>query len=227
MTKLILSRIAVYKSIFFWECSWTEKDGWAAYNRRQRRPMVPAATTTASGVTIGIGYDCGHMTAAKIRADWGSVLSKPMVDALVSVAGLKGVPAANALPPVRAIVDVPIEAALQVFFNTSIYDSCRMALKIYPDLPKLHPVEIAVIVSLVYNRGNDINPNKDRRREMRQLIQAIKEDDDKKMADLILAMCRLWPNVEGLRRRRRAEAELIMLPDTPIPNSDKLEIIIP
>lgn len=226
MPKLTLSKDAINKSIMFWECSWTEKNGWSVYNRRQRRPMVPAATTTPSGITIGIGYDCGHMSPQNIRATWGSVLPKNMVDALVSVAGLKGQAALNALPTVRAIVDVPIEAALQVFYNTSIYEFAALALKVYPDLPKLHPVEQTVIVSLVYNRGNDVSANKDRRREMRQLIQAIKEDDDKKMADLILAMCRLWPDVRGLRERRKAEAALIMLPDTPIPDSDKLVVDI-
>lgn len=209
-----------------WECSWTPKDGFAVYNRRQRRPMVPLPDTTESGVTIGIGYDCGQYSAQKIRADWGGVLPKPMVDALVKTAGKKKQDAVAMLPSVK-FVDVPVEAALQVFYNTSIYEFGGLTLKIYPDLPKLHPVEQSVMVSLVYNRGNDINAKKDRRKEMRELVDAIKRDNDKEMADLILAMCRLWPNIKGLKNRRKSEAELILLPDTPIPDSDKLIIDLP
>lgn len=226
MTRLILSKDAINKSIMAWECSWTPKDGFAVYNRRQRRPMVPLPDTTESGVTIGIGYDCGQYSAQKIRADWGGVLPKPMVDALVKTAGKKKQDAVAMLPSVK-FVDVPVEAALQVFYNTSIYEFGGLTLKIYPDLPKLHPVEQSVMVSLVYNRGNDINAKKDRRKEMRELVDAIKRDNDKEMADLILAMCRLWPNIKGLKNRRKSEAELILLPDTPIPDSDKLIIDLP
>jgi hypothetical protein len=226
MTRLTLSKDAINKSIMAWECSWTPKDGFAVYNRRQRRPMVPLPDTTESGVTIGIGYDCGQYSAQKIRADWGGVLPLPMVDALVKTAGKKKQDAVAMLPSVK-FVDVPVEAALQVFYNTSIYEFGRLTLKIYPDLPKLHPVEQAVFVSLVYNRGNDISIKKESRKEMRQLVDAIKADDDKKMADLILAMCRLWPNIKGLKNRRKSEAELILLPDTPIPDSDKLIVDLP
>lgn len=210
----------------FWECSWTPKDGFASYNRRQRRPTVPLPETTQSGVTIGIGYDCGQYSAQKIRADWGGVLPKPMVDALVKTAGKKKQDAVAMLPSVK-FVDVPIEAALQVFYNTSVYEFGRLTLKIYPDLPKLHPVEQTVMVGLVYNRGNDISSKKESRKEMRELVDAIKADDDKRMADLLVAMCRLWPQTRGLRNRRKAEAELILLPDTPIPDSDKLIVDLP
>lgn len=226
MTRLILSKDAINKSIMFWECSWTPKDGFAAYNRRQRRPTVPLPETTQSGVTIGIGYDCGQYSAQKIRADWGGVLPKPMVDALVKTAGKKKQDAVAMLPSVK-FVDVPIEAALQVFYNTSVYEFGRLTLKIYPDLPKLHPVEQTVMVGLVYNRGNDISSKKESRKEMRELVDAIKADDDKRMADLLVAMCRLWPQTRGLRNRRKAEAELILLPDTPIPDSDKLIVDLP
>lgn len=221
MTRLVISKDALNKSIMAWECSWTPKDGFAVYNRRQRRPMVPLPDTTESGVTIGIGYDCGQYSAQKIQADWGGVLPKPMVDALVLTAGKKKQDAVAMLPSVK-FVDVPIEAALQVFYNVSVYEFAKLTLKIYPDLPKLHPVEVAVMISLVYNRGNDISSLKSSRKEMRELVGAIKRDNDKEMADLLIAMCRLWPGVKGLRNRRMSEAELVLLPDTPIPDSDKL-----
>ena len=65
----------------------------------------------------------------------------------------------------------------------------------------------------------------DRRREMKQLIKAIKNDDDKIMADLIRFMCRLRPNTIGLRKRIEAEAALIELADSPVPPADILKIM--
>lgn len=120
------------------------------------------------------------------------------------------------------MVDVPVEAALQVFYNTTIFEFAKRALRIYPNLPNLHPVEQSVIVGLVYNRGDALAG--DRRREMRELITAIKNDDDQSMADLIRSMCRLWPNTAGLRRRRMLEAQLIEMADLPVPDSDILRL---
>jgi len=221
--ELRLSKDAINKAIMLFEVSWTPQAGFAFYNKRLRKPIVPDSDNTDSGVTIGIGYDCGHVSANKIKLDWQSVIPLHMVIALVSVAGLTKRTAVNSLPLVSA-VDVPIEAALQVFFNTTIHDFSKEALRIYPDLFKLHPVEQSAIVGLVYNRGGDLKG--DRRKEMRDLIVAIKNDSDKEMADLIRSMMRLWPNTLGLRRRREAEAALIELADTPLDENDILKVIV-
>ena len=221
--ELRLSKDAINKAIMLFEVSWTLQAGFAFYNKRLRKPIVPDPDNTDSGVTIGIGYDCGHVSANKIKLDWQSVIPLHMVTALVSVAGLTKRAAVNSLPLV-SVVDVPIEAALQVFFNTTIHDSSKESLRIYPDLFKLHPVEQSAIVGLVYNRGSDLRG--DRRKEMRDLIVAIKNDSDKEMADLIRSMMRLWPNTLGLRRRREAEAALIELADTPLDENDILKVIV-
>jgi hypothetical protein len=221
--ELKLSKDAINKAIMAFEVSWSPQSGFAIYNRKFRKPIVPDPDNSDSGVTIGIGYDCGHVSANKIKMDWQSVLPLHMVTALTSVAGLKKRTALNNLPLVSE-VDVPIEAALQVFFNTTIHDFSKEALRIYPDLFKLHPVEQSAIVGLVYNRGASLIG--DRRKEMRDLIAAIKNDNDKEMADLIRAMTRLWPNILGLRRRREAEAALVELADSLVPDSDILTVIV-
>jgi hypothetical protein len=221
--ELTLSKDAINKAIMAFEVSWSPQSGFAVYNRKFRKPVVPDPDNSDSGVTIGIGYDCGHVSANKIKMDWQSVLPLHMVTALTSVAGLKKRTAFNNLSLVSG-VDVPIEAALQVFFNTTIHDFSKEALRIYPDLFKLHPVEQAAIVGLVYNRGASLIG--DRRKEMRDLIVAIKNDDEKVMADLIRAMTRLWPNTLGLRKRREAEAALIELADTSVDENDILRVVI-
>lgn len=221
--ELTLSKDAINKAIMAFEVSWSPQNGFAHYNRKLRKPIVPDPDNTDSGVTIGIGYDCGHCSANKIKMDWQSVIPLHMVTALASVAGLRKRTAFNSLGLVKD-VDVPIEAALQVFFNTTIHDFSKEALRIYPDLFKLHPVEQATIVGLVYNRGASLKG--DRRKEMRDLITAIKNDDDAEMAHLIRSMMRLWPNTAGLRRRREAEAALIELADNPVDPADILKVII-
>lgn len=217
--ELTLSKDAINKAIMAFEVSWSPAGGFAVYNKKFRKPVVPDPKKTSSGVTIGIGYDCGQCSTAKIRLDWQSVLPLNMVNALVKVAGLKKQQAVKSLPSL-SMVDVPIEAALQVFYNTTIFDFGKLASKIYPGLFKLNPIEQSVIVGLVYNRGSSLDG--ERRKEMKQLVAAIDEDDDNKMANLIRDMQRLWPNTPGLRARRRAEADLIALADEAVPGEDIL-----
>jgi hypothetical protein len=220
---LQLSKDAINKAIMAFEVSWSPTFGFDVYNRKYRKPVVPDPVNTNSGVTIGIGYDCGQYSPIKIKLDWQSVLPQHMVNALTAVSGLTKQRAVNSLPFLET-VDVPIEAALQVFYNTTIFEFAKKAAAIYPGLAELHPVEQSVITGLVYNRGASLNG--DRRREMRQLVAAIKNDDDKNMAGLIRSMARLWPDTPGLRRRRLAEAALIDIEDTPLDESDVLRIII-
>jgi len=221
--QLQLSKTAINKAIMAFEVSWSPQAGFDVYNRKYRKPIVPDPVNTSSGVTIGIGYDCGQYSANKIKLDWQSVLPLNMVNALTSVAGLKKQQAVKQLPSVKN-VDVPIESALQVFYNTTIFEFARKAAAIYPDLFKLDPVEQSVIVGLVYNRGASLDG--DRRREMKGLVAAIKNDDEKGIADLIRSMARLWPDTPGLRRRRLAEAALVDEPNVPVPESDLLKIMI-
>ncbi len=221
--ELKLSKDAINKAIMAFEVSWSPQSGFAVYNRKYRKPVVPDPDKTSSGVTIGIGYDCGQYSANKIKLDWQSVLPLHMVNALTAVAGFKKRTAVNSLPSL-SVVDVPIEAALLVFYHTTIFEFAKKAAAIYPDLFKLNPVEQSVIVGLVYNRGASLDG--DRRREMKQLVTAIKNDEEKTMADLIRSMARLWPDTEGLRRRRLAEAVLIDEPNTIVPDSDILTIIV-
>ncbi|HRI23960.1 MAG TPA: pesticin C-terminus-like muramidase [Ferruginibacter sp.] len=221
--QLQLSKNAINKAIMAFEVSWSPESGFAVYNRKYRKPIVPDPVNTSSGVTIGIGYDCGQYSANKIKLDWQSVLPLYMVNALADTAGLKKQQAVKKLPSL-SMVDVPIEAALQVFYHTTIFEFAKKAAAIYPDLFKLNPVEQSVIVGLVYNRGASLDG--DRRREMRSLVAAIQRNDEKGIADLIRAMIRLWPDTPGLRRRRIAEAALIDEPNTPVAEADLLTIII-
>jgi hypothetical protein len=50
----------------------------------------------------------------------------------------------------------------------------------------------------------------DRRSEMKEMQVAIKSKDYKKISTLFLSMAnRLWPNIEGLKKRYRKKAMLV------------------
>lgn len=221
MPTLTLSKQAINDAILAFEIGYDKKNGFDYYNKKLTKPTVPAWQTTDSGVTIGIGFDCGYNTTAEIRNSWGSILPKEQVDLLVKCSGLKKKAAFDMLPTLKGIV-VPIDSSLQVFYNTTIYKFGKQALSIYPNLPNIHPVEQSVIVGLVFNRGNSLDG--DRRKEMRELVAGIQNDNDNQMASIIRNMKRLWKDVKGLQIRRDVEANLIAQADLPLPDLDLLKI---
>jgi len=225
MATLTLSKQAINQAILAFEVGYDKLSEFSYYNKKLTKPTVPAWQTTDSGVTIGIGFDCGYNTPTEIKNSWSSILPEHQVNSLVKCSGKKRKEAFDLLATVNDIV-VPIEDALRVFYNTTIYKFGKEALKVYPNLPNIHPVEQSVIVGLVFNRGNDIDATKDRRKEMRQLVAAIKNDNDAETAQIIRNMKRLWADVKGLRIRRDVEADLIAQADTQLPDNDILKLII-
>lgn len=197
------------------------------YNRTLHRPTWPGA---ASGVTVGKGYDLGYQSSGKIRQDWGGRIPAGVVEVLCMAAGVKGERAQQLLQRNRLLqqVSIPLAAADSVFYEVTLPEFCKRTARVYRGATTLHPIEQTAIVGLVYNRGEDVS-NTDRRREMRGLIKAIVDDNDRQMADLVLSMRRLWrgQGMDGLLRRREAEAAAIALPDTiRLPESDLLKITV-
>jgi Spy/CpxP family protein refolding chaperone len=174
------------------------------YQRQFQRPTKPPGP---SGITIGIGYDCRFVNGMQLAADWGDLLPADAITSLNGVLGLVGTPAL--LASVSTVV-VPLAAAMHVFATRSLPTTLGQTHQIYPqvDLPSLGAARRTALVSLVYNRGNDLQG--DRRSEMRtirDLLAAGRFDD---VADQFEQMTRLWNAATegGLIRRRRAEATL-------------------
>lgn len=185
----------------------SETSGRAVYERKYRRPTRPGGE---SGITVGIGYDCGYSGAATIRADWGGKIALAMVDALASVAGLTGGAAQARLGKVRPVVLIEWDAAIAVFCETSLPKYLAMTRKALPNFDLLPPTCRGVLTSLVYNRGASFSKRGARYQEMR----AIKAHMIAKAFDRIPAelrkMKRLWsaPAVHGVALRREREAKL-------------------
>lgn len=180
----------------------------AAYNRLYRHPVWPRGK---SGVTIGIGYDIGYVTAAVLATDWTEAIGAPFVGTLTPACGKTGEAANQCLPQVKS-VDVPFAAADVVFKKTVIPRFIGRTLAALPPAAEnLTPDCLGALVSLAYNRGASFNAVGDRYREMRAIRDDIQAG---RLADIpaqIRAMKRLWagnPDMAGLLRRRDLEALL-------------------
>ena len=57
----------------------SEISGESVYNSKYKSPIWPQS---ASGITIGIGYDLGYMTTSKVESDWGACLGAADVSKL-------------------------------------------------------------------------------------------------------------------------------------------------
>jgi hypothetical protein len=177
----------------------------AAYQAKYTHPEWPGG---ASGVTIGIGYDCGYSTANTIQGDWGDKLPASMVTALQHVAGIHGSPASSHAHELRGVVTVPWEAAMAVFIGRDMPKWEGIVARALPNTELLNPDSFGALISLAYNRGPSFNNVGDRYREMRAIRDLMGARDFDKIPGEFRAMKRLWPNVSGLQRRRDHEAAL-------------------
>lgn len=178
------------------------------YERKYVHPEKPGG---ASGVTIGIGYDCGYSSAATIRRDWEGKIPHAMVEALATqAAGIKGDAAFGPCQRLQGLVRVPWEAAIDVFSNVSIPKYLAATRNGLPNYDELPPDCKGVLLSLVYNRGASFQLAGDRYSEMRAIRAAMINRNWSAIPGLLRSMKRLWQtkSVRGVALRREHEAAL-------------------
>ena len=174
------------------------------YQEHYQHPDWPGGE---SGVTIGIGYDCGYSKVTTIMADWGDKLPTNMVSALASVAGIHGAPAHSHAHELH-FVTVPFGAAMDVFRNRDMPKWERIVVGSLPNTDKLSPDSFGALISLAYNRGASFGNVGDRYTEMRTIKALMAAERFDQIPAQFLAMKRLWPTMRGLRNRREHEATL-------------------
>lgn len=185
----------------------------AIYAKRYQHPERPGGE---SGITIGIGYDCGYSTSAQVRKDWGGRIPEAMVEVLATrCAGLKGAAAQARLAEVRPQIVVPWAAAISEFYDVEVPRWLAKCRAVLPNLDLLPPDCIGALVSLAYNRGPSftIPASKDktgRYVEMRAIRTHMAAKEFGKIPTEFRKMKRLWttPSVRGLVTRREEEAKL-------------------
>lgn len=179
-----------------------------AYRDRNRFPSWPSAD---SGITIGIGYDLSAVSGDRLRSDWAGLLSDQELTRLSAVTRVEG--SDGRLASVRDI-SVPLTTAMTVFARRSLPAYLARVRRIYPQVDDLSAPRQTSLVSLVYNRGAQLDSDDprihDARREMRTIRDLLAANDPDAVADQFESMTRLWDpqKLAGLVRRRRDEATL-------------------
>lgn len=174
------------------------------YDKFLQRPEWPGES---SGVTIGVGYDISTVSKNVFFGDWKALPESP----LKRLSATQPFSGRAAIEPCRQVRDILIawEIGKNVFDRVDISRFYALTKRAFPGFEDLHPNAQAALVSLVFNRGSGMSGSS--RSEMRDLRDyAVPRQDYERMASDFRKMKRLWPNTEGLRRRRDAEAELIL-----------------
>jgi len=181
------------------------------YNKFLKNPTWPGEQ---SGVTIGVGYDCGYVNKAEFTNDWKDLPQKDF-DRLYKIVGVKGIAAKDLIRGLKDIV-IPWDLALKVFMNKTVTKFWNLTKETFPNFDNLPEDAKGGLVSLVFNRGNALEG--DRRREMKLIrdgMKLVSVYDQKALsfiANQIRNMKRIWMGgsiEKGMSRRRDAEAKLI------------------
>lgn len=185
----------------------SDDDSVAPENGYNKHPEWPEGE---SGITIGIGYDLGYTVKHKFLMDWKS-LGDSEIAGLYGCIGVTGEDAHDLLHGVKDIV-IPFETALGVFKAITVPEEIAKTKSAFPKSEQLPPDAFGALVSLVYNRGTKMTG--DRRREMRNIREVVmgfapQSSCLRVVADNLMAMKQLWPDSDGLQRRREAEAKLV------------------
>lgn len=175
------------------------------------KPYVPAGDQS-SGVTVGYGYDLGQQTVSAARAILTNYYTTPQVERLISSVGKKGDQARGV---VNSLSDISItkEKALDMAMVLK-KQYCQTVVNTYPQAINLPPDSAGAILSLIYNRGPSLalpasGDPIDRRLEMREIRDDFTQGNLTNIPARLRGMKRLWPNQQGLVKRREGEAKLI------------------
>jgi GH24 family phage-related lysozyme (muramidase) len=177
----------------------------AVYIKLYQHPTWPQG---ASGVTIGIGFDCGYVSRDELTAAWSGLIPDAMIAALHACVGVHGEPARALAVGLRGTVTVPWDAAVTEFTRREMPKWIDTVCKALPNTGKLAPDCLGALVSLAYNRGASFAAPGDRYTEMRAIKAHMAVCAFDKIPAEFLAMRRLWPQGGDLWRRRGHEAAL-------------------
>jgi len=163
-----------------------------------------------SGLTIGVGYDLRHASAAEFREHWSALLPAAAIDRLLPYCEKAEPDLAKRKLAVAALKDIAIslEAAATVFTDVMLPMHTLKTEKCFPNTGDLHDISMGALVSLVFNRGPSLG-SADSRLEMRNIAAHMKAKTFDKIPAEIRAMKRIWKDkagVAGLLERRDKEA---------------------
>lgn len=167
----------------------------------------PTALGGLSGVTIGIGYDLGYVSANKFRSDWRPFLSPEELDRLSEAVGVRG-PAAKTLALKLKDISVPYDNAAAQFVSVKLPEYASQLDASLPNVSDLSADSYGALVLLVAERGTGFDKPGDRFQEMRTIKQLMIDNHYEGIPSQIRQMKRLFQNTPGLIVRLEAVAKL-------------------
>jgi len=158
----------------------------------------------ASGVTLDPGVDLGHAKPELIEEAYSNLLTPEQLEAVKKVFGIKGENAKKTFEENSVLRSIKISRSqADTIFQYAAQPYWNGIIERFTTLPNddTIPSVQTVMLSLSYNRG----PNN---RALEELKQPIEERSWSEVADLIGSM-QQDHQLEGIRKRRRMEADLI------------------
>ncbi len=186
----------------------------SSYERTYHRPHWPG--NSASGLTIGIGYDL-RFAQKWFEGDWKTRLERLPTpkDAYKRLTGYIGKGGSRAAARATSDISIPWEDAIAVFRIRRLphyIDETKIA---FPGVERMEPDVRGALVSVIYNCGRGTGKPFQRLKKAayEQIRAAVTAKNVQGVADGIRAL-KLYhdrdPKVaEGLKRRREAEARLV------------------
>jgi GH24 family phage-related lysozyme (muramidase) len=180
--------------------------GKAYYDKFLSKPTWPGG---ASGMTLGIGVDCGYYTPTELEKIF-SFLPKKQLEIVKGASGKTGQAGKEYTNQHKndGIV-VTWDQALDIFNKLIWTKFAKLAEKAFPGLDQLCNNAYGALVSLVFNRGSSLIG--DSRLEMRNIRVLVPKKDYKGIANELRKMKGIWQGkgLDGLLERREAEAKLV------------------
>lgn len=172
-------------------------------------PYVPK-NSQSSGVTIGYGYDLGQQTEAMVRSDLDGFFTEDEITRLLTALGKRGDAASKFIP---SFADIKISEPKALEMAKRVKKRyAQFTVDAFPGTTKLHPHCQGALLSLVYNRGAQLEdkPGQKSRAHMRNIRAAIENKNLPEVAVQLRAMKVLWEGTgnDGLLKRREKEAVL-------------------
>jgi GH24 family phage-related lysozyme (muramidase) len=180
--------------------------GKSYYEKFLSKPTWPGG---ASGMTLGVGIDCGYYTPTELEKIF-SFLPKKQLEVVKGASGKTG-QAGKEYTKLHKDSNIIVtwEQALDIFNKLIWSKFSRLAERAFPGLDQLCDDAYGAIVSLVFNRGSSLVG--DSRLEMRNISTLVPKKNYKGIAKEFRKMKRIWKGkgLDGLIERREAEAKLV------------------
>jgi GH24 family phage-related lysozyme (muramidase) len=180
--------------------------GKSYYEKYLAKPTWPGG---ASGMTLGIGVDCGYYTPTELEKLF-HFLPKNQLEIVKGASGKTGQAGkAYTQKHKNSGIVVKWDQAIKMFESLTWSKFAGLTEKAFPSVGRLCDDAYGALVSLVFNRGSSLKG--DSRLEMRNIRVLVSKGDYKEIAQEIRKMKRIWQGkgLDGLLDRREAEAKLV------------------